>query len=308
MTKITAMNPSLSGHQRLIRLLPVVLVALLLLSTGCEEAVDPVLETDEAFTLYGYLDPSSDIQAVRVFTIDGVLENTQATPLDANLRTINQSTGEEVAWRDSIITYRDRTIGHVYYARFRAEHDTPYRLVATRSDGRSTRVDIRTPPDGEASIENIFSARSQVVVEMTWTNVPRVIQAEVSYFVSVPFPDGTDTTTVRVDIKSGRVSENSDGTWSVSILPSADIGVIFSALQLQPGLDAVFLDHIEVRAFVTSEDWESPVGVFDPELLVQPGTFSNVDDGFGFVGGGYFDTYEFQLADDVARNAGFSIR
>lgn len=304
----TDMNPSLCGFQRLIRLLPVLFVAFLVLSTGCEEAVDPVLKTDEAFSLYGYLDPSSDMQAVRVFSIDGVLENTQATPLDAEIRTINQNSGEEVVWRDSIITYRDRTIGHVYYAGFRAGHDTPYRLVATRSDGRTTSVDVRTPPDGQATIRNIYSARSQVLVEMTWSNVPRVIQAEVSYFVSVPFPDGTDTTTVRVDIKSGRVSENSDGTWSVSILPSADIGVIFSALQLQPGRDTVFLDHIEVRAFVTSDDWESPVGVFDPELLVQPGTFSNVDDGFGFVGGGYFDTFEFQLANDVARNAGFSIK
>ncbi len=76
----TDMNPSLCGFQRLIRLLPVLFVAFLVLSTGCEEAVDPVLKTDEAFSLYGYLDPSSDIQAVRVFSIDGVLENTQGHP------------------------------------------------------------------------------------------------------------------------------------------------------------------------------------------------------------------------------------
>ena len=308
MTQIKTMSEAGIFSMPLLRLLPVFLVAVLLVGTGCEEAVDPVLETDEAFTLYGYLDPSADMQAVRVFSIDGMLQNVQAVPLDASVRTINRATGEEVVWRDSIITYRDRTIGHIFYARFRAEHDTPYQLLATRSDGRSSSVDVRTPPDGEATISNIFSARSQVLVELAWSNVPRVIQAEVSYFVSVPFPDGTDTTTVRVDIKSARVAENSDNTWSVSILPSGDIGVIFSALQLQPGRDTVFLDNIEVRAFVTSEDWESPVGAFDPELLVQPGTFSNVDDGFGFVGGGYFDTFEFQLTDDVARNAGFSIR
>lgn len=308
MTQINTTPQTITPFMRLVRLVPVFLIAVLLLSTGCEEAVDPVLETDEAFTLYGYLNPSSDVQAVRVFSIDGVLQNTQAVPLDAEVRTINQVTGEEVVWRDSVITYRDRTVGHVYYARFKADHDTPYQLQATRSDGRSTSVDVRTPPKGVATISNIFSARSQVLVQLNWSNVPRVIQAEVSYFVSVPFPDGTDTTTVRVDIKSGRVDENSDDTWRVSILPSADIGVIFSALQLQPGRDTVFLDKIEVRAFVTSDDWESPVGAFDPELLVQPGTFSNVDDGFGFVGGGYFDSFEFELANDVARNAGFSIR
>jgi len=283
------------------------MVTVLLTGTGCEEAVDPVLDTDEAFTLYGYLDPSSDRQAIRVFSIDGTLENTRAEPMDAVVRSLNRLTGEEVVWRDSIITFNNRSVGHVYYADFTADHDTPYTLSATRSDGRITSVEVHTPPDGVAEIENIFSARSSVIVQMTWSNVPRVIQAEVSYFVRIPFPDGSDTTTVRVDIESGRVEENSDGTWRVSILPSADIGVIFSALQIQPGLTPVFLDKIEVRAFVTSEDWESPVGVFDPELLVQPGTFSNVTDGFGFVGGGYFDRFELVLDDEAARNAGFSV-
>jgi len=283
------------------------LMGLLWTGTGCEEAEDPVLETDEAFSLYGFLDPSSDRQAVRVYSIDGVLQNSAEESIDADVRSINRLSGEEIVWRDSVITYDDRSVGHVFYAPFQAEFDTPYTLSATRSDGTATTVDIRTPPDGDTVIDKISSTRSQVVVELRWSNIPRIIQTEVSYFVRVPFPDGTDTTTVRVDIRSGRTQENSNGTWSVFIIPSADIGVVFSALQLQPGLTSVFLDKIEARAFVTSADWESPVGVFDPELLVQPGTFSNVAGGFGFVGGGYYDRFEFELDDSVARDAGFSV-
>lgn len=277
------------------------------ISTGCEEAVDPVLETDEAFSLYGFLDPSADLQAIRVYTIDGTLQDGGTEPMDAEIRSINRRTGEEVVWRDSVITYYNRTVGHVFYARFQPDFDTPYTLTATGSDGRQTKVDIRTPQDGDARVDKIVSAPSQVLIDLNWSNVPRIIQAKVSYFVRVPFPDGTDTTTVRVDIRSPQVQENSDTSWRVSIIPSADIGFIFSALQRQPGRDPVFLEKIEVQAFVTSEDWESPVGSFDPELLVQPGTFSNVQDGFGFVGGGYFDRFEFVVDDQVARNAGFSI-
>jgi hypothetical protein len=283
------------------------LTGLLWTGTGCEEAVDPVLDTDEAFSLYGFLDPSSDRQAVRVYSIDGVLQNTADQTMDAEVRSINRHSGEEVVWKDSIITFDDRSVGHVFHAPFQADFDTPYTLSATRSDGTTSSVDVRTPPDGDTVVSNIASARSQVVVELTWSNIPRIIQTEVSYFVRVPFPDGTDTTTVRVDIESGRAQENSNGTWSVFIIPSADIGVVFSALQLQPGLTPVFLDKIEARAFVTSADWESPVGIFDPELLVQPGTFSNVTGGFGFVGGGYFDRFEFVLDDSDARNAGYSV-
>lgn len=294
-------------HHSMNRVALLALFVLLWAGTGCEEGVDPVLETSETYSLYGFFDPSADRQAVRVYSIDGVLENSTVGPMDAVVRSINRSTGEEVTWSDSVITFPDRSVGHVYHAPFRAEFDTPYTLRATRSDGRTTEVDVRTPPDGDTLIEQVSSTRSQVIVELTWSNVPRIIKTEVSYFVRVPFPDGSDTTTVRVDIDSGRTQENSNGTWSVFILPSADIGVVFSALQVQPGVTPVFLDKIEARAFVTSDDWESPVGVFDPELLVQPGTFSNVTGGFGFVGGGYFDRFEFVLDDRVARDAGFAV-
>ena len=274
---------------------------------GCQESVDPVLETEEAFSMYGYLDPSSDQQALRIFTVDGILFPTTTDFLDAVVTSVNMDTGETIVWRDSVITFRDRSIGHVFVADFRATHSTRYIITAVRSDGRDAFVDLITPPDGDVRIDNIVSSRSNVIVTMNWADVPRIIQADVSYFVRIPFPDGSDTTTVRVDIKSGRVQENSDGTWAVTIIPSSDIGAIFSALQIQPGRTPVILHQIEVKAFVVSEEWESPVGSFDPELLVQPGTFSNVHNGFGFVGGGYFDSFIFVLDDEIARDAGFSI-
>lgn len=279
----------------------------LVLLAGCEEAVDPVLTTEEAFTMYGFLDPTSDRQAIRVFAIDALLLHAPHERMAATVQTRNNRTGEEVDWLDSLVTYQDQSRGHVFHAPFRVDFDTPYTLTVTGADGRTSEVDVQTPPDGEARIVEIQSARSQVVVQLEWSGVPRLLQTQVSYDVRVPFPDRTDTTTTRVNIRSGRVEPNGDGTWRVYIIPSADIGIVFGALGLQPGRDPVFLDGIEVRAFVASADWESPTGTFDPELLVQPGTFSNVQDGFGFVGGGYFDRFEFDMEDVDKRNAGFSL-
>lgn len=290
----------------IVKWLPV-LVLVALMQTGCEETVDPVLSTDEAFSLYGYLDPTAEQQAIRVFTIDDILRPATTETLDAEVTSTNLQTGEIVVWRDSIITFRDQSVGHVFLADYKATHNTRYRLQAVRGDGRTATVDVLTPPDGEARVDKVVSARSNVIVTLSWSGVPRLIQANVSYFVRIPFSDGSDTTTVRVDIQSGRVRDNGDGTWGVTILPSTDIGMVFSILQIQPGRTPVFLDKIEAKVFVVSEDWESPVGSFDPELLVQPGTFSNVENGFGFVGGGYFDSFLFDLDDEVARDAGFSI-
>ena len=283
------------------------LVLLAFLSMGCEESVDPVLTTDEAFTIYGFLDPTADHQAIRVYSIDGVLQDIRNEPMDAVVRSTNTRTGEQIVWRDSVVTYPDRSLGHVFHAPFRPDYDTPYTLSVDHPDGRAATANVLVPPDGEASIVNIASTRSQVVVSIDWRRIPRLLQTRVSYHVRVPFPDRSDTTTTRVDISSGRVQRNSDGTWRVFIMPSADIAAVYATLGLEPGRHPVLLDRVEVKAFVTSADWESPVGVYDPELLVQPGTFTNVTGGYGFVGGGYFDRFEFDMEDVDKRNAGFTI-
>ncbi|MBT3448128.1 MAG: DUF4249 family protein [Bacteroidetes Order II. Incertae sedis bacterium] len=282
-------------------------VLLVAVASGCDEQVDPVLGTDQAFTFYGFFNPQGDTQSVRIYPIEGTLERTVAEPLDATVTSTNKETGEVIEWRDSIITFRDGNVGHVFYSKFRADHDTRYTLEAVTRNGRNSYVDIRTPPDGEVEITNLFSARSSVIVEMTYTRTPKILQTASIYTVRVLFPDGTGSTTVRVTIRSSQIEQISDDVWKVTIMPSFDIGSIFTALALRPGRDEVFLDEIEVRAFIASKEWESPIGVFDPELLVQPGTFSNVENGFGFVSGGYYDSFSFQIDDESARNAGFSV-
>ncbi len=283
------------------------ILILLFLTAGCEEGVNPVLETDEVFSMYGFLNPREDLQAIRVYSIDGVLEPAIDQPLDASVTSINRGTGESIVWRDSIVTFFNERIGHIFYARFRPDHDTPYTLTVTNSDGDGSTVDFSVPPEGQAEIKDVFSALRTVVVRLTWSDAPRIINTRVTYAVKIPFPDRSDTTTVRVVLKSGRAEENADGTWTVTILPSDDIGAIFTALQVQPGRTPIILDEIEVNPFVVSEEWESPIGVFDSELLVQPGTFSNVTNGFGFVSGGYYDSFIFELDDEAVLNAGFSL-
>ena len=44
---------------------------------------------------------------------------------------------------------------------------------------------------------------------------------------------------------------------------------------------------ITVKLIVANREWRPPGGVFDPDILVEPGTMSNVDGGFGFVGAGF---------------------
>ncbi|MDA1028063.1 MAG: hypothetical protein O3B41_03300 [Bacteroidetes bacterium] len=282
--------------------------SLILLTSGCEESVSPILGTEEAFSFYGYFNPRADTQAVRVYSIDGILNPEGHQKLNAIVTSRNKRTGETIVWRDSTVVFRNETIGHVFYALFRPEHNTEYSFQAEGTDGRISLADLKMPADGATDLVSIVSTRSNVLVELKWNGVPRILQTAVTYKVRVPFPDGTDTTTVRVRILSGRLQELGSESWKVVIIPSSDIGAIYTRLGLRPGISPILLDDIEVSAFVVSADWVSPTGAFDSELLVQPGVFDNVTGGFGFIGSGYTDRFVFELTDKQKQDAGFAVK
>ncbi len=279
-----------------------------MLASGCDEAVSPILGTEEAFSFYGYFNPRADTQAIRVYAIDGILKPEQGQKLDALVTSRNKSTGQTVVWRDSTVAFSNGTVGHVFYALFRPEHGVEYTFQAQGSDGRTAYADLIMPADGATELVSILSARSSVIVELHWFGVPRVLRTAATYTVRVPFPDGSDTTTVRVRIPSGQVQQIGMDAWKVIILPSSDIGAIYTILGLRPGINPILLDNIEVSAFVASKNWESPTGDFDSELLVQPGVFDNVEGGFGFIGSGYNDKFTFELTDKQKQDAGFSLK
>ncbi|HEX7071281.1 MAG TPA: hypothetical protein VF190_10760, partial [Rhodothermales bacterium] len=121
--------------------LAVVLVA----SAGCEEGVDAVLESTQPFTLYGFFNPRSDTQAVRVFPIEPILEPTRPEPLEAIVRSTDLVTGETVVWSDSVVHFSDGTYGHVAYAPFRVEYGHTYRFEVSRPDGNTSQAEVPVP-------------------------------------------------------------------------------------------------------------------------------------------------------------------
>ena len=65
------------------------------------------------------------------------------------------------------------------------------------------------------------------------------------------------------------------------------------------------LYNVGLKITVASDDWRPPGGVFDPDVLIQPGTFSNVGVGFGFFGAvAHFDA-EWTLTRNIVQLIGY---
>ncbi|MDX1531494.1 MAG: hypothetical protein R3362_08205, partial [Rhodothermales bacterium] len=103
--------------------------------------------------------------------------------------------------------------------------------------------------------------------------------------------------------------KEADG-WHIDIALSADFRKIRDAVRGFGRYDLTYgirLDSMEIRMIAANAEWDPPDGVFNPEQLVQPGTLSNVVQGFGFVGAGYRLEARWLPAPDVLRIAGFTI-
>ncbi len=269
---------------------------------GCDDTVTAILESNRKISMYATLDMNADTQFVRVVPIRGTI-NEQVDPMQFALRSIDLDNGSEVEWEDSLITFSDGSEGLVFFAPLRVFPGHTYRIEASGGNSElvtsaeTTIPQIPTVAVGPDSAERFVTPSGFFVIsrqDVVWNGLEREpLEIELWYRflrtprsgfddIRFPFPpDGEllgDQLSFNLDLAAQRFIVAD----SIDTRRTAFIGL---------GMRITILN----TAFVP------PGGVFDRELLVQPGTFSNVENGFGFIGTvGRFST-EWVLQEDTIR-------
>lgn len=261
--------------------------------TACEEDITDGLSTERPFTVYGFVDPTADTQYVRVFPVSPTsLSYAEPEAIDAQVVFRDQVTGETVAGRDSLVEFFSGRYGHVFWAPFRPDFEGRYTVEVSRSDGATSNASTRVPgelgftrgvPYTEFRLEDQGfvpllpmdllgqEMKLQRVIaryEVELLNVGRQV-IDIAYLEeAVPTPQG----------------------WHVEVNLQGDYNRIFEALRdLRERFGEELLDFISLVIVpeVANVEWTPPGGVFDSDLLVEPGVFDNVENGFGFFGSAY---------------------
>lgn len=281
------------------------------LLVGCEEDVVAVLGTDNAFSLYGVLSPQLDTQWVRVFPIEGRLEPESRPLLDAEFVSRNLQTNEERVWNDSVITDAFGQMAHVFWSPFAAEYGQSYRLTVRRRDGAVSEVGVDVPPTTEVIVQEAeFRTRSVRIPVLVEGDAPRLLRVEVEYSVGYR-PAGTaNPASDAVSIPYPDESYETERGWIVPINLTRDFDAVNDSLvqRIDQPVDRDFgivLNFLTLHLIVANEEWNPPGGTFEADILVQPGTLSNVVNGFGFVGAGYRHAERWTPPGSVSREAGF---
>ena len=275
------------------------LCGLFAVTAGCDESVDAIVGSDVPFTVWGFLDAAADTQYVRVFEIIDTLIPDVERGIDARVSSMNLTTGERREWTYEAVLFDSLITGHFFWSPFRAQHEHRYRLEVVRSDGEMSGVEVLVPPyvdfEVQADLDNTL-----VPVQIRG-EVPNLVGLRVVYHaVNVPpaqaWPSGTPVAPpvqLPVIVSYDDLVERIPSGWRFAIDMERDFDIVqrvyrINCLISDPEESApdVWLRKMQFSALVADSAWAPPGDVFDPNVLSVPGTFSNIENGYGFFGAG----------------------
>jgi len=290
-----------------------VVVGCAVLGAGCETSVDPVGGTEAAFSLYGALQPRADTQWVRVYPVTERLEPTPPESLAAVVTSVERERGRPVQWRDSLIQEDDGRYAHVFWTPTRVEYGHTYQIDVAGENGQSAQVEVPVPQAAVLALQEPQAEAAPVRVPVRVTrNVPRLINVEVEYYLQYDRSEnvaGPEAPAIRLSVSYNEAPRPVEEGWIVPINLSEDYVTLRDRLV---GLDlwnpavGMVLRNMTLRLEVVNAAWNPPGEDFEPNSLVEPGTMSNVDGGFGFVGAGYILRKRWTPSIDVLERAGWT--
>ena len=267
--------------------------------TGCDTAISPFAESDRYFSIYGYLDTGADTQFVRVVALrDSIF--TSDDPLEATVTTTDFETGRMIVWKDSVVSfynYRDDT-GHVFWTKDKPEAGHVYRLNVERPDGAVSYADVRIPeaPD-DPVVTRPVTYGNTVWQHIEWSESFNAPVVDMVYHVRDTSRTGSETEIVLSYVDA---FVSADGRSEVSISMTQDTELVYKGLDLPQStrLARIELLGVEIRIARASEDWTFLGSKLDYETLAFPGKFSNVTQGFGFIGAIIHTSYSWIIPPD----------
>ncbi len=289
------------------------LVGLLLAIAACGDAfIDPFDNDDRYYTIYGFIDETKNFEpgaehAVRVIALSRFPEritsptDDQAT-IDAVVTSIDVRTGQRITWQHTLEKLDNDTFAHIFRTRFFVRSGGTYRLEVRRSDGTTATAETKVPSTGgiEATIgtPHVDPASGVITQEIHLTRVPSPWNIDVVYrvgsdFAATPFP-----------LSYGRVgTPTNDGGWRFTVNITEDLGRLSRILGTP--VSAIQLPTMGLKIRLLDGRWTPPEGLFDPEVLAQPGTLSNVENGYGFWGSIGLYQHDWNISDELRGLLGF---
>ncbi len=287
-------------------MVPALLVSAIAFSmTACEETVDPILDSDRQFTLWGTLDMNADTQSIRVVPIREVLDGRTAQIPQIDVLSIDLDTGETVVWEDSLITFSNAAPAILFSVDLRVQPTHTYRIEVRSPDMTlvtSAETTIPAVPFAEIFEEDVTRTigPSGFIIrgfqDVVWHGINRTAHEIEQWYRFLEFSNYGF-----IDYMLSYVPPNSYAAARDQLTLNLNLQRQRDSVARHVNLNQVRLVGLGQTITVLDDRFVPPGGVFDAELLAQPGTMSNVEHGFGFIGSVGRFSVEWVISDESAR-------
>ena len=277
---------------------------------GCDESINPILETNRQFTLFGTLDMAADTQFVRVIEIRPTL-TTPAEKLDATFTSRRLDSQEQHVWKDSVHTFEDGSVGHIFYAPVRVLAGKTYQVDVEKPDSdivttATTQVPYSLKPS--VQVEKVFRILTTQLVasqQVLWWSLEEEPYDIVQWYRFFLF-DGYRFVDIRLNHRPrSQASRTHQGFWetTVDLVRDRDSLLVSHPRMFVRG----HLVGLGMTITVLDDKFKPPGDVFTAAALGQPGTLSNVTNGFGYVGAVGRFSAEWLIQDTTATALGYKV-
>jgi len=250
----------------------VVAIVIILVVAGCDNTIEPFVESERYFAIFGYLDADRDSHFVRI-------EPTRTNPelgrqsFDVeSVWTTDLDTGDRVFWSDSLLDLSNGTTGLLYFGKFKPVRGHTYRLEIMRTDGATTSVETTVPSEPPLSVRTpdrrFGGALEQGLLFDGVVRQPELVV--VNY--AVTFGTLADPLEVKLPYNVFGAPEGSG--WRIIVRLSRDKSTVFERLSVTTN-DMVALHTLSIDLRLLSSDWPLENAGIDQ---------SNVRNGYGFFG------------------------
>ena len=239
--------------------------------SGCDDTLKPFKENDRfIFSIYGYLDTSTDRQWIRVINLQEPVDRAGGG-INGTVTLEHLESGEKMILHDTLYRFSDIHYAYNFRADMEILPENSYQLTATREDGAFSSVTIDIPRDFRDPFFLVEDNPENP--DILWVyDVDNLADIQIRFTVHHPITEAVQPMAISLIQGARAVGENNHRVF-------VDKQSIITATR-----DLEDVEIRDCRLYVASagSDWIDFASL-DPELIALPDGVTNIVSGTGFV-------------------------
>jgi hypothetical protein len=254
-------------------------IALLFMTVSCDQTFDPLQKNEDlTFSMYGVVDVHGQFSVVRVMPIGERLINTDPESNNSQVFLIHNSTGDQIAFQDSLYKFGGDTYVWNYFSSEDLSANSSYRFVAQNSEGRSSVAQINLPSELPIPTIEEYSTGFESGI-FIGQSVDPIVSVKTRYFVQPVNEIGCDPEMEIVISHLDQLITYADGRYRLEVNNRSEISAA-----LGPSVENFVINRRELLIVSSGEDWPDLSELIDLEITL-PDVINNVEGGVGYVAG-----------------------